>query len=234
MTSPATPVPGAALVTGGAVRIGRAVALALAGEGHAVAIHYRSSGEEARRTRARAVSSGVDAVTVRADLADEGETRSLVAAAASALGQPISILVNSAGVFLPGGLTTTDPESWELQFAVNLRAPYLLSRAFVEALPASAEGQIVNLLDARLARHGADHLAYRMTKAALASMTGSLALELAPSIRVNAIARAPSCRPPEGATRSCASSPPSTCRSGGPEGPRRSPRRPSTCCRIDS
>ena len=101
-------------------------------------------------------------------------------------------------MFLPGGLTTTDPESWELQFAVNLRAPYLLSRAFVEALPASAEGQIVNLLDARLARHGADHLAYRMTKAALASMTGSLAPELAPSIRVNAIAPGAILPPPGG------------------------------------
>ncbi|HVS01254.1 MAG TPA: SDR family oxidoreductase [Thermoanaerobaculia bacterium] len=176
-----------ALVTGGAHRLGRAVALALGAAGCHVAVHYRTSAEPAEAVGEELRGLGVEAVSLAADLADADACGGLIARAVAALG-PLHLLVNNAAIFPPGDLATTTAESWDQQLAVNLRAPFLLSRAFAAQLPADAEGSIVNLADARAHRPGRDHLAYRVSKAGLAHLTQLLALELAPRVRVNAIA----------------------------------------------
>ncbi len=176
-----------ALVTGGAVRIGRALSLALAGAGCRLVIHYASSAAAARRPRAEAAALGVEADLCAADLADAAAAHGLVPAAAERFGR-LDVLINSAALFLEGGLTDTGLEVWERQFAVNLRAPFLLSQAFAAQLPGDRHGAIVNVTDARIFRPAGDHFAYRLTKSALWTMTEMTALELAPRIRVNAVA----------------------------------------------
>lgn len=175
------------LVTGGAIRVGRAIVLALAEAGCDVVIHYGSSAGPAADSAAEAAAFGVQAHTVRADLARQDETEALVPAAVAAAG-PIDILVNNAAIFEEGGLAEAKASQWERELAINLRAPFFLSQAFVRQLPAGREGQIVNITDARVLRAGSDHLVYRLTKAALVTLTRSLALELAPQVRINAVA----------------------------------------------
>ena len=117
---------------------------------------------------------------------------------AAGLGE-LDILVNSAAIFEPGGLLETDLAAWERHLSINLTAPFLLSQAFARHR-AGRPGAIVNLLDWRALRPGADHFAYTVSKAALAAMTKSLAISLAPSIRVNGLALG-AILPPEGEPR---------------------------------
>lgn len=176
-----------ALVTGGAVRVGRAIALALADAGCDLFIHYGRSQGPAEQTRADAEARGVRAAIYSANLADAAAAQSVLPAAVQELGR-VDVLVNSAAVFLEGGLADTSLEAWDKQFAINLRAPFLLSRALAQQTPVEGTAQIVNVTDARVFRPGADHFAYRLTKSALVTMTETLALDLAPRIRVNAVA----------------------------------------------
>ncbi len=176
----------AALVTGAGRRLGRAFAEALAARGAAVAAHHGASAEGAGEVVQAAQKHGTAAVALQADLADPRQASALVDRAAEALGF-VDVLVNSASVFDPGGLLETDLDSWERQLRVNLTAPFLLSQAFARHR-AGRPGVIVNILDWRALRPGADHFAYTVSKAALASMTKSLALSLAPAIRVNGLA----------------------------------------------
>lgn len=176
-----------AVVTGGAVRVGRAISLALADAGCDIFIHYGRSQAPAEQTCAEAAARGVRAITYPADLADPGAAQRVLPAAVAQLGR-VDILVNSAAIFLEGGLADTSLDVWDKQFAINLRAPFLLSRALAEHTPADGEAQIVNVTDARVFRPAPDHFAYRLTKSALATMTETLALDLAPRIRVNAVA----------------------------------------------
>ncbi|HSM58668.1 MAG TPA: SDR family oxidoreductase [Candidatus Sulfomarinibacteraceae bacterium] len=176
-----------AVVTGGAVRVGRAIALALADAGCDLLIHYGRSQEPAQQTKADAEASGVRAVTHAADLADPAAVQGVIPAALEQLGR-VDILVNSAAIFLEGNLAATSLEDWDKQFAINLRAPFLLSQALAQHTPADGEAQIINVTDARVFRPAPDHFAYRLTKSALVTMTETLALDLAPRIRVNAVA----------------------------------------------
>lgn len=176
-----------AVVTGGAVRVGRALVEALASAGCDCFIHYGRSETAAREVEGAALQLGVRARSFGADLSDSGQARAVLDRAIEELG-PVDILVNSAALFLEGGLLETDDEIWERQFAINLRAPFLLSQAFARRLPEGREGRIVNIVDARIFRPGTDHLAYRLTKTALHSLTEILALELAPRVTVNAVA----------------------------------------------
>jgi NAD(P)-dependent dehydrogenase (short-subunit alcohol dehydrogenase family) len=176
-----------ALVTGGAIRVGRAIVLALAEAGCEVVIHYGSSAGPAEETAAEAAAIGVQVHTMRADLARQDDTEALVPAAVRAAGR-IDILVNNAAIFEEGGLAEANAPQWERELAINLRAPFFLSQAFVRQLPAGREGQIVNITDARVLRAGSDHLIYRLTKSGLVTLTRALALELAPQVRVNAVA----------------------------------------------
>jgi glucose 1-dehydrogenase len=176
-----------AVVTGGAIRVGRAITLALAEAGCHVFILYGRSAESAKETLAEAEELGVKAFIYSANLAEAQAAQMVIPAAQEWLGR-VDVLVNSAAIFRDGALDETTLDSWELQFDVNLRAPYLLSQAFARQVPADGQGVIVNISDARVFRPAADHFAYRLTKSGLLTMTEILAHDLAPRIRVNALA----------------------------------------------
>ncbi len=175
-----------ALVTGGGRRLGRAFVEALAAHGADVAIHFATSAQGAEAALLAVRGAGMRGVALRADLADAGQAAALIDRAEEALG-PIDLLVNSAAIFEPLSLAGTTPEAWQRHLAINLTAPFLISRAFA-GRRAGRPGAIVNLLDWRALRPGADHFPYTVAKAGLAGMTRSLALALAPSIRVNGLA----------------------------------------------
>lgn len=182
--------PKGALVTGAAKRIGRALALDLAAAGYRVAVHYHRSADEAEALAQEIRASGGQAVAIGCDLSKESETQGLIARAAAAIG-PLGLLVNNASVFEYDDLESATRASWDLHLETNLRAPLVLSQGFVENLPAEASGLIVNVIDARVLHPTPRHLSYTLSKAALWSLTQSLAAALAPRVRVNAIGPGP-------------------------------------------
>jgi NAD(P)-dependent dehydrogenase (short-subunit alcohol dehydrogenase family) len=188
---PPPPVPRAALVTGAAQRIGRALVLALAADGYAVAIHHHRSHKEAAALVAAIERDGGRAVALAADLADEAATTGLLPGAAAALGSPIGVLVNNASVFGNDTLATATRESWDAHFALNLRAPLVLMQQFARLLPAAAGGVVVNILDERVWNLTPYFLSYTLTKSALWTLTRTAALALAPHVRVNGIGPGP-------------------------------------------
>jgi NAD(P)-dependent dehydrogenase (short-subunit alcohol dehydrogenase family) len=181
---------GAALVTGAAKRIGRALALDLAAAGFDLAVHYRTSAAEAQAVVAAAVALGRRAVALPADLADEEASAALVGQAAAALG-PITLLVNNAAVFDYDRPETADHERWQRQMAINLRAPLVLTQGLLAQLPATGEANIVNLIDARVLNLTPHYTSYTISKAGLWVLTQHLARALAPRVRVNALAPGP-------------------------------------------
>jgi glucose 1-dehydrogenase len=177
-----------ALVTGGAVRVGRALTLALAEAGCNVFIHYGRSAAPAQQTQSDASGLGVEAAIYSANLADAQAVQGVVPAAIERFGR-IDILVNSAAIFPEEDtFTSADLTLWDRLFAVNLRAPFLLSQAFASQVPPEGQGKIINILDARLRQAAPDHFVYRLTKGGVWNMTEMLAHELAPRITVNAVA----------------------------------------------
>lgn len=188
--------PRAALVTGAARRLGRAMALALAEDGWDVAVHYGGSKAAAQEVAAAVEAMGRRCALVHADLAREGETASLVPAATAALG-PLGLLVNNAAIFELDRLDSMTRESWDRHIEINLRAPLVLAQAFVAQLPADAEGVIVNLLDQRVLNLTPNFLSYSISKAGLWAATQILAKQLAPRVRVNAIGPGPADKPAE-------------------------------------
>ncbi len=187
---PPPPVPPAALVTGGAQRIGRALVLALAAADYAVAIHHHRSGSQAAALAAEIAATGGKAIALAADLTDEGAVRRLLPRAAAALG-PIGVLVNNASIFENDTAATVSREGWEAHLAVNLRAPFVLTQEFAAQLPADCGGAVVNLLDERVWNLTPYFVSYTVTKSALWTLTRTMALALAPRIRVNAIGPGP-------------------------------------------
>jgi len=183
-------IPRTALVTGGARRIGRSIVLALAEAGFAVAVHCRGSRTEAEATAAEASARGVGSCVLEADLADEAQVAGLLPAAAQALG-PIGVLVNNASVFERDEWHDADRASWDSHMGPNLRAPMVLMQHFAAALPPAAEGVVINLLDQRVWSLTPHFVSYTVSKSALWSLTQSMALALAPRIRVNAIGPGP-------------------------------------------
>jgi NAD(P)-dependent dehydrogenase (short-subunit alcohol dehydrogenase family) len=180
----------AALVTGGARRIGRAIVEDLAKNGWAVAIHYRSSGEDAKKLAAEIVAAGGKAATVACDLAEVADAGRLVAEAAKVVG-PLTLLVNNASIFEKDTVGALDAALWQRQLTVNLTTPVFLAEAFARHVPAGSEGNVVNLLDQRVFRPTPDHFSYQLSKSALLTATRTLAMALAPRIRVNGIAPGP-------------------------------------------
>jgi glucose 1-dehydrogenase len=190
-----------AVVTGGAIRVGRALTLALAEAGCHVFIHYGSSASPAEQTRADAQKLGVEAHIYSANLLDAAETQNLIPAAVERCGR-VDILINSAAIFPEkDSFTGTGLALWDKLMAVNLRAPFLLSRAFAAQVPEGGNGEIINILDARVRRLAPDHFVYRLTKNGLWTMTEMLAQELAPRITVKAVALG-AILPPPGADAS--------------------------------
>ena len=185
-----------ALVTGGAVRIGRALALALAGRGARVAIHYGHSDEAAAETVAAIRELGGDAAAFAADLRDLARMEELVDRVAERFGR-VDILVNSAAAFVPAGFADSTEPLWDEHFAVNLKAPFFLSQAFARHVGVERPGQIINIADWRAIRPDPRCLAYSLTKAGIVAMTQGLAVALAPNIRVNAIAPGAILPPPD-------------------------------------
>jgi NAD(P)-dependent dehydrogenase (short-subunit alcohol dehydrogenase family) len=180
----------AALVTGAAKRIGRAIALRLADEGYAVAVHYRRSRSDAEDVEAAIEGKGGRAAVVQADLADIGAVEGLVAQAVAALG-PLTLLVNNASLFEPDGVESITPELWDRHFAVNLRAPAFLARDFARQLPEGEDGAVVHIVDQRVRKLNPQFFSYTLTKAALFTATRTMAQALAPRVRVNAVGPGP-------------------------------------------
>lgn len=176
-----------ALITGSARRIGAAIARRLHAEGFDLALHYRGSATEMQALAAEleAVRAG-SVLTLQADLSEFDRLPELVARTVGCFGR-LDALVNNASTFQPTPLGTVTPAQWDALFASNARAPFFLAQAAAPHLRAS-QGAIVNLVDIYAERPLRDHPVYCMAKAALVMATRSLALELAPEVRVNAIA----------------------------------------------
>ena len=182
---------GAALITGAARRIGRAIAERLAVEGYDVALHVseRSRGD-AETLASDLRASGRAACVVVADLADPREVGTLIARAHKALGS-LTLLVNNASIFEDDRADAFDAALWERHFAVNLRAPAQLSADFAAALPAPMDGAIVNIVDQRVWRLNPGFFSYTLSKSALWTATQTMAQAFAPRIRVNAVGPGP-------------------------------------------
>ena len=183
-SSAARPV---ALVTGAARRIGAAIARVLHADGHDLALHYRGS-----QADAQALAAGLEqarpgsTLLLQADLAAFDRLPELVASTVGRFGR-LDALVNNASAFFPTRVGETTPAQWDALFAINARAPFFLAQAAAPHLAATG-GAIVNLVDIHAERPLREHALYGASKAALLSLSQSLALELAPRVRVNAIA----------------------------------------------
>ncbi len=174
------------LITGAARRVGRIFALGCAQAGADVIIHHGHSSQEAAQTREEIEALGRRAWVLASDLSQPAEASQTISRANEI--SPLYALVNSAAIFEPLSLPETTLSDWERHLTVNLTAPFLLSQAFAEQLPEGREGRIVNILDWRALRPRADHFPYTVSKAALAALTQSLAVALAPRITVNGLA----------------------------------------------
>lgn len=183
-----------ALVTGGAVRLGRAIALTLADAGMDVAVAYHRSGRAARRTVQALRARGVHGVALRSDLADPNQARRLVADAARALGG-LDVLVNNAAIFRRTPLPRTTPADFDRFLAVNLRGSFLTCQA-AAAVMRRRGGHIINLGDAGTARVWPGYIPYALSKVGVMALTRYLAVSLRPfAIAVNCVAPGPVLRP---------------------------------------
>jgi pteridine reductase len=176
-----------ALVTGGARRIGAAIVRRLHADGYDIALHCRHSIEEAQLLAAELAQVRANSVLLlQANLDALDRAPALVAATVERFGR-LDALVNNASAFFPTPLGSTLVAHWDALFAANVRAPFFLAQAAAPHLRAT-HGGIVNLVDIHGERPLRDHAVYGMSKAALIHMTAALALELAPDVRVNAVA----------------------------------------------
>jgi len=196
---------GRALVTGAGLRLGRSMALYLAGRGFDVAVHYATSQAGAEDTVAEIAAIGRRAVALQADLLDEDQTQALLARAAKALGGPITCLVNNASIFEQDDIATASRESWDRHMGSNLRAPFVLTQAMAGqglAPEPDAQGEprpmglIVNMIDQRVRKLTPEFTSYTIAKMGLWAMTRTTAQALAPAIRVNGIGPGPTLQGP--------------------------------------
>ncbi|MDF3362899.1 SDR family oxidoreductase [Sulfitobacter sp. Ks41] len=189
-----------ALVTGAGKRLGRAMALYLAGRGFDVAVHYATSQAAAEETVSDIIAQGQRASLLQANLLDEADTEALLPRAAAALGGPITCLVNNASIFEADDIHTATAESWERHIGSNLRAPFVLTQAMAaQGLQATSDergepratGLIVNMIDQRVLSLTPEFMSYTIAKMGLWAMTRTTAQALAPAIRVNGIGPGP-------------------------------------------
>ena len=185
---------GAALVTGGAKRIGAAISLALARNGYDVALHYLSSVEAAERIADEIEGLGRRCRLFRCDLNDHRETANLVARVREHYSS-LDVLVNNASIFERGTLADTGQDLLERHFNINFKAPFFLSQTFADGC---ARGHIINILDTRVSRSDPHHAAYTLSKKALLELTRIAARELGPAIRVNGVSPGMILPPPGG------------------------------------
>lgn len=192
--------PKRALVTGAAVRVGRAMALDLASNGWDVAVHYNGSLDAAEAVAAEIRALGQHAVTVQADLGDDAVVDGLIGRAADSLGGPLSLLINNASTFDYDRMGSITPDSWERGQASNLRAPVRLTQAFAAQAPKAkrdandepvAQSVIINIIDQRMLKTTPMFMSYTLAKSALLTFTRTSAQAMAPDIRVGAIGPGP-------------------------------------------
>ncbi|WP_288380980.1 SDR family oxidoreductase [uncultured Massilia sp.] len=176
-----------ALVTGAGRRLGRAIALGLAGAGWDVAVHYRHSEQEAQETADAIRALGRRAALFQCELQDEAAVRALPGRVAGELGVPACI-VNNASLFEYDSATAFSPALLNTHMAANVTAPLLLAQALHAMTPASSQAVVVNLLDQKLYNLNPDFLSYTLSKAALHTATTMLAQALAPKVRVVGVA----------------------------------------------
>jgi NAD(P)-dependent dehydrogenase (short-subunit alcohol dehydrogenase family) len=182
---------GPALVTGAPRRIGLAIAERLAREGRPVVLHASPRSAEEAELAAHAIRKrGGRAATAIADLADVDSTQRLIELAGDVFG-PLRLLINNASIFEIDAAEDFSLDLYERQMGINLRAPLLLTRDFAAALPAQANGAIVNILDQRVWRLTPRHFTYTLSKSALWAATQTMAQAFAPRIRVNAVGPGP-------------------------------------------
>lgn len=193
---------GAALVTGGAKRVGRAVALYLAQRGYDVAVHYHSSQSEAEEVASQIRAMGRRSITIGANLLNECEVEEIIPRAVQVLG-PLTVLVNNASIFEHDNIKTATRQSWDRHIESNLRAPYVLIQKFADqgicAKPdanneLAAPGLVINMLDQRVYKLTPEFSSYTIAKMGLWALTQTAAQGLAPDIRVNAIGPGPTLR----------------------------------------
>lgn len=189
-----------AMVTGAGARLGRAMAVCLAGRGYDVAVHYAGSEAGAAETVRLCQAEGARAVALQADLLDMAATGELVPRAAEALGGPLSVLVNNASIFEYDTLATATPASWDRHLNSNLRAPLFLTQAFAAQAPKAttdanaepeAQALVVNMVDQRVHKLTPEFMTYTLAKMGLWALTRTAAQALAPDVRVNAIGPGP-------------------------------------------
>lgn len=183
-------IPATALVTGAALRLGRAIAVDLAKRGWRIGVHHHTSRAEAQALVEAIERLGSKAITLPADLTREDQLRGLVKSCADALGPP-TCLINNAARFEWDSPDTLDWAGWQAELDVNLRAPIFLTQAFARTLPKDASGCVINMIDQRVWRLTPEFFSYTIAKSALWTATQTLAQALAPRIRVNALGPGP-------------------------------------------
>lgn len=182
--------PKVALITGAARRIGRAIALALSGEGWKIAVHHHASVKDAHALCQEIVGHGGTAVPLQADLSDADAVNALVPECARRLAPPTCI-VNNASAFEPDHVPSLGAALWDTHLDINLKAPVFLAQALVQHLPDGANGHVINIIDQRVWRLTPDFFSYTISKAGLWTATRTLAQALAPRVRVNAVGPGP-------------------------------------------
>lgn len=186
----------AALVTGAAARLGRAMAIGLAKRGVDIALHFHSNSVEAEKTAEEIRALGVNCVTLQANLLDHDQTQNLVQRARDALGRDLDILINCASVFKYDSIKSATQASWNMNIDSNLRAPFVLTQEFARQAPPATQQEngekianacIVNMIDQRVRKLTSEYMSYTLGKMGLWTFTQTSARALGPDIRVNGI-----------------------------------------------
>ena len=179
-----------ALITGGAHRVGKAITLALARAGANVVVNYHSSAQAAEETAAEVRALGVQALPIQADIADVAQVEAMVGLAEEQLGG-VDILVNSASLYWETPFPTDNHDGWRRVTGIGVDGPYFCANAVAPGMLAKGEGAIVNITDLSAFEPWPNFIAHSVSKAAIMALTRQLALELAPTVRVNAVAPGP-------------------------------------------
>lgn len=185
-----------ALVTGGAHRVGKAIALSLAGAGANVVINYHGSAQAAEETVAEAQAAGVEALAIQADVSDPDQVQAMVRAAMDRFGA-VQILVNGASLWRKTPFPMEDLTDWHRVTRILIDGSFYCANAVAPSMLEQGEGAIVNIVDLAVWEPWPDFTAHSVGKAALWALTQQLALELAPAVHVNAIAPGPVLPPPD-------------------------------------
>ena len=182
----------AVLITGAGARVGKALARGLASDGHAVAVHYNRSRDGADALVNDIKDNGGQAAAVQANLFVPEDLDSLIERAAKALGRPLTGLINNASTFADDSARDMTRASYDYHMDINLRAPLLLSGQLARQMTAGEDGFVINMIDQRVLKPNPTFFSYSVAKAAMHFATKTLAQDLAPHIRVNAVGPGPS------------------------------------------